>query len=488
MTEERYGDPRSQCRVPPPIGLARAQQMRFSPPEYQQARAWYQAHWGAHVNAGRPGPPGRLDGAEQDAYLMPSAADAGELLAVGVADQLEPCLAAAEDDLAAAERTIEGLSHWPDRAVTVDGRPWTLGEAAAELRRLSGQIQHDTDAGKLRHQPAPRALHRLSTVLLLLDLLAIVAAFVDLFDIDGSDLLGSARAGLAAIFLSVLLLAAQWLAARSAGRQWNVCLSRTATDPGQLDAARATLRRATGMAAAVVLPPTALLLPGLYDVAVDAGLGQSWRIGLCLLGLAIGLGAPLVTAAVVARDGSIDSRQRDALAEALADEADRADEAGRHAQDRLDGGRRHLDEYAGRLRPRVLHIAGSPLVETENALSLLHIMLAVGGGVHRPDDWRPRRPALPTDAPTGSPTGGAAVALPPLRWSARNQPEIDNEPLVNPDRTWAEQCARETALRTRLVDLCHAARPEQLPRTAVRTEPAAGPTGALVEDANSTAG
>jgi hypothetical protein len=438
MTEDMFVGSRVQRSVPPPpISLGLAQQMRFSAPEFQQARAWYRARWDAHVNAGRPGAPGRLNAAEQATHLMPAAADAAELLVCGVADVLDPCLAAAADDLDEAERTIDELRHWAQREVTVEGRPWTLGHADDESHRLSAQIQHDIDAGKAHHQRTPRALHRLSNLLLLLDLLAISVVFVELLDIDVADPLASVPEELAAICLPVMLLAAQWRAARFAGRRWNVYLSRQAAAPGLIDAAGEAPRPAMAVAAAAVLPVIVLLPLGLYDIAAAADLGLPWRIVLGLLGLAIGLGAPLMKARVVAGDGSIDSRRRDDLEAALLAERGLADEAAAHARDCLDSARRRHEDYARRLRPRVLHTAGGPLVETENALGLLHLMMGEA------DAWQRAELAA------------SAADLPPLRWATLDEPEIDNSALVTLDRLWSEQVSHGSALRTQLRELPH---------------------------------
>lgn len=469
--------PRPNRKPPaPPVGPELAQQMRFSSAEYQQARSWFQFLWERHLQTQQPGSPGRLTAEDKETFLRPAAADANELLAAKVGTELDPALARGNADLVEAERTIGELQRWGGRDVAAGGRTWTLAEADAESRRLSLQIQLDTEAGHLHHQRAPRVLHRLSDVLMVLDLLAIVAIFIDLFNVDFDDLVGSLRELLAAIFLPIILLTVQLFAARFAGKRWNEYREFERVRNAIADEARRKLQIAAALAALVVLPLTLLLVLRLWSIATDVNLGLAWRFVLCLIGLAIGIGAPLMKARVVAEDGSTESRLRDELEAALGRERAAAEAAARHAQTCLDAARQQHEDYAARLRPRVLHAAGGPLVAAENALGLLNVMLGAAG----PGTTRPRQhpaTAVP-EAPSSNPGAatGAAVSFPPLRWSSEDAPDLDNQPLAASDRTYAEQRGREAQLRGLLAEVL---RPTgwsvQVPRAALVAEPVAAP-------------
>jgi hypothetical protein len=450
MTNREFAVPPRDRRLPPPppIGPDRAQQMGFTREEYDQAKGWYVLVWRRHLDAALPGAPGQLHGNDLVTFLKSSTSRAEDVLADGARDVLDPCLESANDDLVEAAGTATELERWPRKEIEADGAVCAIADARRTADQLTAEIQRDTDEGYVHHRRTSPVWRHLSSVLMILDLIAIIVIFCDILNVDYQHPLSSPPEFLAAVLLPVVLVAVQLWLATSTGRRFNDHRQLDALGNAAADEAARKARLWSVLTALFVLPLTALLLVRLYSMSAEAELGRLWQIVLVGLALAIGLGAPLVKVRVVAEDGSSSSRRRDELEEALAAERAAADMAVRTGYACLDEVRRSLDDYVSRLRPEVVHEASGSLVQAENALGLVTVLIgskaadAAGIGLVRSD-------------PAARP-GAADFAT--IAWPFEGAPEIDNGPLLIRDRTYLEQVAREQLLRTQLERLAGASR------------------------------
>jgi hypothetical protein len=431
----------------PPVTMDWAVQMGFAKTEYGQAASWFRALWNIHLLAGLDGSPSRPDTGNQRTFLRPSANAAESRLAAGAKARLDPCLAEAEEEIGTATGHIDDLEAWPDREFPCEGRLCTVAEARQITDELNLTIEQDTNNRHFHHERIAQWWKVLATTLLFADLVAFVVILADMFNIDYADPLAAPLLTLTAYVVPTILVVVQWFTADRAGRRLNEYREKSkhaGDDVAPLLRAAVRWGLIAGLIAATY---SGLLMARLLAMGREAELGVPLQMIFALLGIAVGLGAPLTKVYVVAEDGSSTSRRRDLFAAALDEQRELWEAAVQEAKDALSQAASLHEEYSARLRPLVLRKAGEPLVEAENGLGLLNVMLGAGTAADRLDPAAERgRRSQPVGAAVDNPW------LPLLRWGFENAPEINNEQLSTRDRTYCGQLARASTLRARMLD------------------------------------
>ena len=426
---------------PPPVTIQGARQVGFSDEEYRAAAQSYRMLWQRHINAGLEGAP-EVTASDRAMMLGPAVPRVQEELADGAEERLDETLTPAGDDLRIVQEHIEKLEGWRNKAIECGAETLTLQEATAQAADLSSRISRDEYAGLFYHRRVGFWWQLLSTVLVLLDLGAIMVIFADLFNIDIADPLSNWAEMLAVVALPIIMVIVQLWTATMAGTALNEHREHDQTaNPGSAAEARAKATAWLYATGAVALALTSLLIVRLVFMALDADLGVLWMLVLILLALAIGVGAPLVKVYVEAEDSSTFSRRRDEIEKALRKERKLIRETLDRAVIRLNSAAHLHEEYRTQARPAVVEAARVPLRQAENSLRLLGSMLGVDLGVAMPG--RPRVDVDDFDA------------FPLVQWDIPGAPVIDNEMLLQRDQTYEEQLEKAAELHRRLAALGH---------------------------------
>jgi hypothetical protein len=447
----------------PPVKSSLALRMGFSRAEYEMADGWFRTLWKTHLQAGLPGAPSRPDEENRRTFLRLAAGNATKALATGATNQLQPCLGRADEALGVAERQVEELDRWSGRDFDCAGEIVTVGTARQITDELNAVIQEDTNNGHYHHARVARWWSHASSALLFLDLVAIVVILADLFNIDYTHPIATPAQTSTVVALPLILILGQFWCAVRAGQGLNEHRELVHKDDAP---DRLPVRVVLWLAAAALLAcaTTALLVTRLLTMSRDADLNTLWQVVLLLLGIVIGLSAPLVKVYVVAYDGSTVSRRRDLFAAELERQREAFEATLAEARAALADASSAHEDYVGRARPGVVRAARDWLAETENALGLLNVMLGAAGG---------------GPAPAAEPAAGTAdtgLGLAPVEWRYDGAPPIDNQPLLDRDTIYTGQLARAVALRDRLLSgpLVPAVAPPAAPAPAPSL--AGGPT------------